>query len=173
MIFRSRYFCFWFLFSPIYVQLIQHHLFPPLFNCFHTFCQKSIGQGFPGGSVIQNLPANAGDKGSIPDLGRSHIPHSFLGKGNGNPPQCSCLENPRDGGAWWAAVSGVAQSQIRLKWLSSSSSSTYHRATKSVRHNYWACTLEPTEPQLLKPQGLQPRLHNKGSHSNEKATHHN
>ena len=39
---------------------------------------------------------------------------------NGNPLQCSCLENPRDGGTWWAAVYGVAQSQTRLKWLSSS-----------------------------------------------------
>ena len=43
------------------------------------------------------------------------------GEGNGNPLQCSCLENPRDGGAWWAAVYGVAQSQTRLKQLSSSS----------------------------------------------------
>ena len=47
---------------------------------------------------------------------------SCIGEGNGNPLQCSCLENPRDGGAWWAAVYGVAQSQTRLKWLSSSSS---------------------------------------------------
>ena len=46
----------------------------------------------------------------------------LLGEGNGNPLQCSCLENPRDGGAWWAAVYGVAQSRTRLKWLSSSSS---------------------------------------------------
>ena len=44
------------------------------------------------------------------------------GEGNGTPLQCSCLENPRDGGAWWAAVYGVAQSRTRLKWLSSSSS---------------------------------------------------
>ena len=44
------------------------------------------------------------------------------GEGNGNPLQCSCLENPRDGGAWWPAVYGVAQSRTRLKWLSSSSS---------------------------------------------------
>ena len=43
------------------------------------------------------------------------------GEGNGNPLQCSCLENPRDGGAWWAAVCGAAQSQTRMKWLSSSS----------------------------------------------------
>ena len=45
---------------------------------------------------------------------------SGIGEGNGNPLQCSCLENPRDGAAWWAAVYGVAQSQTRLKWLSSS-----------------------------------------------------
>ena len=44
------------------------------------------------------------------------------GKGNGNPLQCSCLENPRDGGAWWAALYGVAQSRTLLKQLSSSSS---------------------------------------------------
>ena len=46
---------------------------------------------------------------------------SCIGEGNGNPLRCSCLENPRDGGAWWAAVYGVAQRQTRLKWLSSSS----------------------------------------------------
>ena len=43
---------------------------------------------------------------------------SCIGEGNGNPLQCSCLENPRDGGAWWAAVYGVTQSQTRLKRLS-------------------------------------------------------
>ena len=50
-----------------------------------------------------------------------HFPLSFIGEGNGNPLQCSCLENPRDGRAWWAAVYGVSQSRTRLKWLSSSS----------------------------------------------------
>ena len=55
---------------------------------------------------------------------RLHFHFSFtcIGEGNGNPLQCSCLENPRDGGAWWAAVCGVSQSQTRLKRLSSSSS---------------------------------------------------
>ena len=52
-----------------------------------------------------------------------HFSLSCTGRGNGNPLQCSCLENPRDGGAWWAAVYGVAQSRTRLKRLSSSSSS--------------------------------------------------
>ena len=51
-----------------------------------------------------------------------HFPLSCIGEGHGNPLQCSCLENPRDGGAWWAAVCGVAQDRTRLKWLSSSSS---------------------------------------------------
>ena len=49
-----------------------------------------------------------------------HFSLSCIGEGNGNPLQCSCLKNPRDGGAWWAAVYGVAQSRTRLKWLSSS-----------------------------------------------------
>ena len=53
-----------------------------------------------------------------------HFSLSCIGEGNGNPLQCSCLENPRDGGAWWAAVYGAAQSRTRLKRLSSSSSRT-------------------------------------------------
>ena len=52
-----------------------------------------------------------------------HFSLSCIAEGNGNPLQCSCLENPRDRGAWWAAVCGVTQSRTRLKWLSSSSSS--------------------------------------------------
>ena len=53
-----------------------------------------------------------------------HFSRSCIGEGNGNPLQCSCLENPRDGGAWWVAIYGVAQSRTRLKRLSSSSSSS-------------------------------------------------
>ena len=52
-----------------------------------------------------------------------HFSLSCIGEGNGNPFQCSCLENPRDRGAWWAAIYGVAQSRTRLKRFSSSSSS--------------------------------------------------
>ena len=56
-----------------------------------------------------------------------HFSLSCIGAGNGNPLWYSCLENPRDGRAWWAAIYGVAQSQIRLKRLSSSSSSSSSR----------------------------------------------
>ena len=55
-----------------------------------------------------------------------HFSISCIGEGNGNPLQCSCLENPRDGGAWWAAVYGVAQSWTQLKWHSSSSSILFY-----------------------------------------------
>ena len=68
--------------------------------------RKSLG--FPGGSVVKNLPAKAGDVSSIPGLGRSP------GEGNGNPLQYSCLKNPMDTGAWWAAVHGVAKSRAQL-----------------------------------------------------------
>ena len=63
-----------------------------------------------------------------------HFSLSCTGEGNGNPLQCSCLENPRDVEAWWAAVYGVAQSQTRLKRLSSSSSiytMEYYSAVKT------------------------------------------
>ena len=56
-----------------------------------------------------------------------HFSLSCIGEGNGNPLQCSCLENPRDGGTWWAAVYGVAQSWTRPKRLSSSSSSRWNK----------------------------------------------
>ena len=58
-----------------------------------------------------------------------HFSLSSIGEGNGNPLQCYCLEKPRDGGAWWACVYGVAQSRTRLKQLSSSSRSEGVRCT--------------------------------------------
>ena len=72
--------------------------------------------------VVKNPPANAEDirdTGSIPGSGRSPR------EGNVYPLKYSCLENPRDGGAWWAAIYGVAQSRTRLKHLSSSSIEPY------------------------------------------------
>ena len=65
-----------------------------------------------------------------------HFSLSCIGEGNGNPLQCSCLQNPRDGGAWWAAVYGVAQSWTQLKWLSSSSSSSIDQKYASFLLNH-------------------------------------
>ena len=68
----------------------------------------SLYGDFPGGTVVKNLPVNAGDAGdmgSIPGSGR------FPGERNGNPLQYSCLENSMDRGAWWATVYGVTKSR--------------------------------------------------------------
>ena len=66
-----------------------------------------------------------------------HFSLSCIGEGNGNPLQCSCLENPRDDGAWWAAVYGVSQSWTRLKRLSSSSSNSRININNlKTRQNY-------------------------------------
>ena len=69
------------------------------------------------------------EPGRLQSMGLRRVGHdwatslSCIGEGNGNPLQCSCLENPRDGGAWWAAIYGITWSGTRLKWHSSSSSS--------------------------------------------------
>ena len=69
-----------------------------------------------------------------------HFSLSCIGEGNGNPRQCSCLENLRDRGAWWAAVCGVTQSQTRLKWLSSSSRNTgTHYGFIWIYAQEWGC----------------------------------
>ena len=96
-----------------------------------------------------------------------HFSLSCIGEGNGNPFQCSCLENPRDGGAWWAAIYGVAQSRTRLKCLSSSSIintpplllPTLHSLEAYVLHNL------SRSPQPRCPLDLQTRsLHLPPSH---------
>ena len=72
------------------------------------YCMISLIWGFPGSSDGKGSAYSAGDLASTPGLGRSP------GGGPGNPLQYSCLENPTDGGAWWATVHSVAKSQTRL-----------------------------------------------------------
>ena len=69
---------------------------------------KQTKQGFLGGSMLKNLPSNAGDVGSIPGSGRSP------GEGYGNPLPYSCLGNPMDRGTWWATVRGVSKNWTQL-----------------------------------------------------------
>ena len=71
---------------------------------------------------------------------------SRIGEGNGNPLRCSCLENPRDGGAWWAAVYGVAQSRTPLKRLSSSSSSVQSLSRVRLFATPWIAALQACCP---------------------------
>ena len=80
------------------------------------------------------------EPGRLQSIGSLQVGHdwatslSHIGEGNSNPLQCSCRENPRDGGAWWAAIYGVAQGRSRLRWLSSSSN-TIH-CVQVHRKNY-------------------------------------
>ena len=77
-----------------------------------------------------------------------HFSLSCIGEGNGNPLQCSCLENPRDRGAWWAAVYGVAQSQTPLKQLSSSSSK-YSSLIWKIILEIWEMIITNSEELLI------------------------
>ena len=88
----------------------------------------------PGESHGQRSPAGYSPWGHEESDTTERLPFHFslsrIGEGNGNPLQCACLENPRDGGAWWAAIYGVTRSRTRLKRLSSSSS-IVHGVVKS------------------------------------------
>ena len=87
-----------------------------------------------------------------------HFSLSYIGEGHGNPLQCSCLENPRDGGTWWAAVYGVTQSRTRLKGLSSSSSSGFGRMHRIISEKPMAphsSTLAWKIPWMEEPGRLQ------------------
>ena len=77
-----------------------------------------------------------------------HFSLSCIGEGNGNPLHCSCLENPRDGGAWWAAVYGIAQSRTRLKRLSSSNSRQIGSVSKNLpaMQEIWVWSLSQEDP---------------------------
>ena len=102
------YFCKWFVGTLKFDD--QHYglsVCPAQFHVVATALSVTVlGRGccFPGGSEVKASACNAGDLGSIPGPGRSP------GEGNGNPLQYSCLENPMDGGAWWATVHRVAES---------------------------------------------------------------
>ena len=133
----------------ILLPLRRHHLLCNqccLFGCLKKSYSYNNNNSFPSDNMRRRqwhptpvlLPGNSHGQRSLVDCSpwgreesdtteRLHFPFSLscIGEGNGNPLQCSCLENPRDGGAWWAAVCGVAQSRTRLKRLSSSDKTSH------------------------------------------------
>ena len=90
--------------SDMHLLVLCIHFFFNLKKIEMKFLSHRINLGFPGGIVVKNLPANSGDSGLIPGLGRSP------GGGNGNPLQYSCLGNPMDRGGWRDTFHGVAES---------------------------------------------------------------
>ena len=90
----------------------------------YTSCKETVLGGVKKKEAILGKLVHGVAKSDTTEQLHFHFSFPCIGEGNGNPLQCSCLENPRDGGAWWVAVYGVTQSRTRLKWLSSSSSSS-------------------------------------------------
>ena len=94
------------------------------------------------------------EPGRLQSMGSLRVRHDWatslsrIGEGNGNPIQCSCLENPRDGGTWCTAIYGVAESQTRLKWLSNSSSLKHYSlrmcCSKMVAESLLGCGKGPS-----------------------------
>ena len=108
-----------------WVSSYHYFMFCFLIRCSLRFWQPTPvllpGKSHGRGSLVGCSPWGCYKSDTTERL-HFHFSLSCIGEGDGNPLQCSCLESPRDGGAWWAAVYGVAQSRTRLKWLSSSSS---------------------------------------------------
>ena len=115
----------------LFVSFLSHVLARVNANKFLLWIQSDIQNSSPT-NINFSFLAWTEEPGRLQSMGSLRVGHDWatshslftfmLWEGNGNPLQCPCLENPRDGGAWWAAVYGVAQSWTRLKWLSSSSS---------------------------------------------------
>ena len=109
-----------------------------LFSTFWLQLEKAMA---PHSSTLAWKIPWTEEPGGLQSTGSLRIGHdwttslSFAGEGNGNPLQCSCLENPRDGGAWWTALYGVTQSRTRLKRLSSSSIQNYTLSCSKHKHS--------------------------------------
>jgi len=114
------------LYSSGFLCVSSHYLILPRVNSrrrqWHPIPVLLPGKSHGRRNLVGCSPWGHGESDTTERL-HFHFSLSCIGEGNGNPLQCSCLENPRDGEAWWAAVYGVAQSRTRLKQLSSSSSS--------------------------------------------------
>ena len=112
----------YFKYSSVYLQRRQWQPTPVLLP------GKSRGRR----SLVGCSPWGRQESGTTEPL-YFHFSLSCIGEGNGNPLQCSCLENPRDEGAWWAAIYGVTQSRTQLKRLSSSNSSSVYLSISSFQ----------------------------------------
>ena len=126
---KAKYKCFWAqaVTSRGPSTSLFHLWFWLVFHITWASLEKAMA---PHSSTLARTIPWMEEPGGLQSMGSLRVGHdwstslslSCIGEGNGNPLQCSCLENPRDWGAWWVAVCGITQSLTRLKWLSSSSS---------------------------------------------------
>ena len=115
---------------------LYYLIIPSIPEFIYTYVEKAMA---PHSSTLAWKIPWMEEPGGLQSMGSLRVRHDWatslsrIEKGNGSPLQCSCLENPRDGGAWWAAIYGVVQSQTQLKRLSSSSSSS----SSSILETAW------------------------------------
>ena len=120
---------------------------------YHTIALIShASKDFPGGSDGKASAYNAGDLGSIPGSGRSP------GEGNGNPLQYSCLENPMDGGAWWATVHGLAKSRIQRETSLSHASKVMLKILQARLQQYVDRELPDIQARFRKGRGTRDQI---------------
>ena len=134
---------------PRGLKLVSHWAINRKPNTWPTLKSPLIST-FPGSHLVWCNQAM--EPGGLQSMGSLRVGHYWatslslftfrIGEGNGNPLRCSCLENPRDGGAWWAAVYGVTQSRTRLKWLSSSNQAILEKAMAPLQYS---CLENPTD----------------------------
>ena len=115
--------CMWWSVTQLSKTMKWCHLQQPRRRRWHSTPVLLPGKSHGQRSLVGRSPWGRWESDTTEQL-HYHFSLSCIGEGNGNPLQCSCLENPRDGGDWWAAIYGVAQSRTQLKRLSSSSSSS-------------------------------------------------
>ena len=122
--------CFWVHWLTLLKLHSQHSFFipffhppppPPLLEKAMAPHSSTLAWKIPRTEEPDRLQSMGSQRVGMTEWLHFHFSSSCIGEGNGKPLQCSCLENPRDSGAWWAAVYGVAQSRTQLKRLSSSS----------------------------------------------------
>ena len=136
---QITFLCAWEVYTELQVSAVNKRLISEVAGQRAMFASKpsrteaapravSFGQRTP---FSRAAPRRLQSMGSLESDTTERLPFHFslscIEEGNGNPLQCSCLENPRDGGAWWASVYGVTQSWTRLKQLNSSSSSNSYQ----------------------------------------------
>ena len=108
----------------VLIVYLHIKLFPLQSTCWHPILVLLPGKSH-GLRILEGCSPWGSEESDMTERLHFHFSLSCIGEGNGNPLQCSCLENPRDGGAWWAVIYGVAQSRTRLKRLSSNQTDTW------------------------------------------------
>ena len=134
------WFCTFYGFRQVFNDMHHYVIIQRIFNTLKILSEKAMA---PHSSTLAWKIPWVEEPGRLQSMGSWRVGHdwvtslSHIAKRNGNPLQCSCLENPRDGGAWWAAIYGITQSWTWLKRLSSSSNKRVQQTSRAIITKQW------------------------------------